>query len=430
MISALLFFNFKGDVLISRVFRSSDVGRSAADAFRVHVIHSRHTIRSPIMTIGHTSFFHIYVGNVWVCAVTRQNVNAALVFELLRCLVDIFKDYFGDFNESSIKNNFSLMYELLDEVVDFGYPQRTEVEVLKMYITQEGVKSAAGSMEPQKLTMQATGAMSWRKEGIRYKANEMFIDVIETVNMLMSHQGTELSADVHGSVMIKCQLSGMPECKFGVNDKLSLHARSRGKGSSKGVDIDDVSFHQCVRLGGQDKGITFIPPDGEFELMKYRLTSKISPPYKVIPIVRDLGRTRIEAKIVVKALYNRMLVGNNVEVRFPCPSNTARVKLSCNKGKARFKASEQAVVWKIKKFEGDREATLSAEIELVPTTDREKRVTNKAPISMQFQVPMFTPSGLQVRFLKVIEAKQNYEAVKWVRYVAKAGQFETRVSNQ
>ena len=36
------------------------------------------------MTIGHTTFFHIYSGDVWVCAVTRQNVNAALVFEFLR----------------------------------------------------------------------------------------------------------------------------------------------------------------------------------------------------------------------------------------------------------------------------------------------------------------------------------------------------------
>ncbi|KNC77715.1 AP-2 complex subunit mu, partial [Sphaeroforma arctica JP610] len=339
------------------------------------------------MTIGHTSFFHIYTGNVYVCAVTRQNVNAALVFELLRCLVEVFKDYFGDFDENSIKNNFSLMYELLDEVLDFGYPQRTESEVLKTYITQQGVKSASQSLvEPQRITMQATGAMSWRKEGIRYKLNELFIDVIETVNMLLSHQGVELSADVQGSVMINCHLSGMPECKFGVNDKLSLQSRRRGNsGSSKGVDIDDISFHQCVRLGGTDKGITFVPPDGEFELMKYRLTSKISPPFKLIPIVRDLGRTRIEAKVVVKSLYKTMLVGNNIEVRLPCPSNTARVKLSCSKGKARFKAAEQAVIWRIKKLEGQKEVTLSAEIEIVPTTDREQRVTNKAPISMKFE---------------------------------------------
>jgi AP-2 complex subunit mu-1 len=34
-----------------------------------------------------------------------------------------------------------LVYELLDEILDFGYPQNTETDTLKMYITTEGVKS-------------------------------------------------------------------------------------------------------------------------------------------------------------------------------------------------------------------------------------------------------------------------------------------------
>jgi hypothetical protein len=35
---------------------------------------------------------------------------------------------------------------------------------------------------------QVTGAVGWRKEGLRYKKNEVFLDVIENVNMLMSAQ--------------------------------------------------------------------------------------------------------------------------------------------------------------------------------------------------------------------------------------------------
>lgn len=41
---------------------------------------------------------------------------------------------------------------------------------------------------------------------------------------------------------------------------------------------------------------------------------------------------------------------------------------------------------------------------------------------------MFTASGLLVRFLKVFE-KQNYQSVKWVRYLTKAqGSYQVRVS--
>lgn len=39
---------------------------------------------------------------------------------------------------------------------------------------------------------------------------------------------------------------------------------------------------------------------------------------------------------------------------------------------------------------------------------------------MSFQVPMFTSSGLKVRFLKVWE-KSGYQTVKWVRYLTRAG---------
>lgn len=39
-------------------------------------------------------------------------------------LVTLFKSYFGgEFSEQSIKSNFVLIYELLDEILDFGYPQ-------------------------------------------------------------------------------------------------------------------------------------------------------------------------------------------------------------------------------------------------------------------------------------------------------------------
>ena len=50
---------------------------------------------------------------------------------------------------------------------------------------------------------------------------------------------------------------------------------STGRGKSKSVELEDVKFHQCVRLSRfeNDRTISFIPPDGEFELMSYRSVS-------------------------------------------------------------------------------------------------------------------------------------------------------------
>lgn len=67
---------------------------------------------------------------------------------------------------------------------------------------------------------------------------------------------------------MRAYLSGTPECKFGLNDKLVIDKNERGV--SDAVELDDCRFHQCVRLNDFDatRTISFIPPDGEFELMR------------------------------------------------------------------------------------------------------------------------------------------------------------------
>jgi len=64
---------------------------------------------------------------------------------------------------------------------------------------------------------------------------------------------------------------------------------------------------------------------------------------------------------------------------------------------------------------------------LSSTVTIEKKQWSRPPISMTFQVPMFTASGLQVRFLKVLEQKQLYETIKWVRYLTQAGNYHFRI---
>ena len=83
---------------------------------------------------------------------------------------------------------------------------------------------------------QVTGAVGWRKEGLRYKKNEVFLDIVEQVNMLMSAKGTVLRCDVNGKVVMKVFLSGMPDVKLGLNDALEVSQRCDScRGSSLSV---------------------------------------------------------------------------------------------------------------------------------------------------------------------------------------------------
>jgi AP-2 complex subunit mu-1 len=112
MISGILIFNQKGENLIFRAFRS-DCRPRLADIFRIQVI-SNPQVRSPILTLGSTTFSHTRHENIYLVAVTKSNANAALVFEFLETLRRLGKSYFGKFDEESVKNNFVLVYELLD----------------------------------------------------------------------------------------------------------------------------------------------------------------------------------------------------------------------------------------------------------------------------------------------------------------------------
>lgn len=231
--------------------------------------------------------------------------------------------------------------------------------------------------------------------------------------------------------MMRAMLSGMPECKFGLNDKLIMDrdgnsAAGRGSRKHTSVEIDDCTFHRCVRLGKFDaeRTITFIPPDGEFELMRYRVKEGIRLPFRLVPTIQEQGRSRVSINLKIHANYESRTFANNVTIKIPVPPSTATAKITTTKGRARFEPEQRAIVWRIKRYAGEAESFLSAEVDTVHTT--KEKSWNRAPISMEFQVPLFAASGLHVRFLKVYD-KSGYQTTRWVRYITRAGEYQCRI---
>ncbi|GBF91132.1 AP-2 complex subunit mu [Raphidocelis subcapitata] len=411
--AAIYFLSLRGDVLIERRYRD-DVERDMAENFRTQILNNKDaaSTQTPVRTLGSVTFMYLRHNDVYLLMVTRNNANVMMSFKFMTS---------GALDEGSVKRNFTLIYELLDEVMDFGFPQLTEPASLKSFIFQKGVRgeSSGGSgvgaaRDAQSATLTVTGAVSWRREGIRYKSNEVFLDIVEEVNLLMGSGGTVLRCDVVGRILMKCRLSDMPELRLGLNDKL-----------------EDVTFHQCVNLGTYEaqRVVTFIPPDGEFELMKYRSTEGVSAPFRVTPVVKELGRTRLEAAVSVRALFGPKLFGLSVVVLVPVPDNTAKAAISVTTGKAKYDATKKAIVWKIRRFAGGAEHSLRAEVSLVASTRGEAKPWGRPPISMSFQVPMFSSSGMRVAYLKILERRlgAGYQVDKWVRKVTKSGDYLIRV---
>ncbi|KAJ3428016.1 ap-2 complex subunit mu [Anaeramoeba flamelloides] len=434
MISGILFINELGKVLISRIYRQ-DITISFIDQFKIKVLAAKKT-KNPIKHVEGTTYCFRRIGSFFIVAVTKKNINAALVFEFLNTIIEIFKGYFGEkFNENTIRTNFSLVYELLDEIIDFGYPQTTETDILKLYITRENKRQTKKSQESVKqISIKATGVIGWRQEGLKYSRNEVFLDIVENLHFLVSNSGKFLKSDVFGEIIMKSRLSGMPDCKLGLNDKVLLDKRAGGKRtkttSSKGkntpIVIDDVTFHQCVKLSkfDTDRSISFVPPDGEFQCASYRVTENVKKPFKVIPIVKERGAITVDVKVTIISLFSENLFAKNTVVRIPTPPNTAECVITTQTGKAKYDPQINCIVWSIKRFQGKEELSISAEVNLIRG---KQSVWSRPPISLDFTIPSYTSSGLRVRYLKIVE-KSITEILKWVRYLCVSkGTFQVRI---
>ena len=61
-------------------------------------------------------------------------VPPLFVVEFLHRVVDTITDYFNECSEAVIKDNYVVVYELLDEMLDNGFPLATESNILKELI--------------------------------------------------------------------------------------------------------------------------------------------------------------------------------------------------------------------------------------------------------------------------------------------------------
>jgi len=421
--SAIFILDMKGKVIIYRDYRG-DVPISYADRFIEKVAELEDAGKaSPIIQDEGVTYLYLQHSNVYLLAVTKSNVNAASTVYFLHKLIDVFTKYFEQLEEESVRDNFVTVYELLDEMMDFGYPQFTEANILQEFIKTEAQKM---DVVERKAPMAVTNAVSWRSEGIKYKKNEVFLDVVESVNLLVNANGGVVRSEIMGALKMRTYLTGMPECKLGLNDRVLLE--SQGKlGKGKSVELEDMKFHQCVRLARfeNDRTISFVPPDGAFDLMTYRIGSHVKPLIWIECTSNSSSASRVEFLVKARSQFKERSAATNVEISIPVASDATAPVVKASQGSADYAPEKEALVWKIKNFPGGKEFMLRAKFSL-PTIREDTEVSiKKRPIQVKFEIPYFTVSGIQVRYLKVIE-KSGYQALPWVRYITQSGEYEIR----
>ncbi|GFY91412.1 clathrin adaptor complexes medium subunit family protein [Actinidia rufa] len=91
------------------------------------------------------------------CRIEPRQGDPGLKIQLHTTMV--FKHYFEELEEESLRDNFVVVYELLDEMMDFGYPQHSEAKILSEFIKTDAYRMEVAQRPP----MAVTNAVSWRQ---------------------------------------------------------------------------------------------------------------------------------------------------------------------------------------------------------------------------------------------------------------------------
>uniref|UniRef100_A0A6Q2XWM5 AP-4 complex subunit mu-1 n=1 Tax=Esox lucius TaxID=8010 RepID=A0A6Q2XWM5_ESOLU len=419
MISQVFILSSKGDHLIYKDFRG-EAGCDAVNKFYEMVTTLTGDQPPVVMKHKELHYVHIRQGGLYWVATTKADSSPFTIIEFLNRLTALIKDYCGCLSEKSVRMNFALIYEVLDEVVDFGYIQTTSTDILKNFIQTEAVSAkplslfdlsnvglfGADTQQNKVAPSVAATRPIMSSRGEQGGKNEIFVDVIERISVVIGANYRSPSPT------------------------LSFHLSGYGAA----VRVDECSFHQAVRLDEFDtyRILKLCPSQGEQTVMQYQLCDDLptAPPFRLFSsIERDTGgRLLIYLKLRCDLPPKRSVLHLNNNPALPLFSyslfSSLSQELSSPDQSAELQPQNKAVHWEIPRFPGG--AQLSALFKLEVPGLSSASLQEVGSISLSFELPKYTCTGLQIRFLR-LSPIQPGASQRWVRYVTHSDSYTIRI---
>ncbi|XP_035753287.1 AP-3 complex subunit mu-1 [Egretta garzetta] len=391
MIHSLFLINCSGDIFLEKHWKSV-VSQSVCDYFfeaQEKAIDVENV--PPVISTPHHYLISIYRDKIFFVSVIQTEVPPLFVIEFLHRVADTFQDYFGECSETAIKDNVVIVYELLEEMLDNGFPLATESNILKELIKpptilRSVVNSITGSSNVGDTL--PTGQLSnipWRRAGVKYTNNEAYFDVIEEIDAIIDKSGS-------------------------TNPRL----------------LDDVSFHPCIRFKRweSERVLSFIPPDGNFRLISYRVSSQnlVAIPVYVkhmISFKENSSSGRFDVTIGPKQNMGKTVEGVVMTVHMP--KAVLNMNLTATQGSYTFDPVTKVLTWDVGKITPQKLPNLKGMVNLQSGAAKPEE---NPSLNIQFKIQQLAISGLKVNRLDMYGEK--YKPFKGVKYITKAGKFQVR----
>ncbi|XP_031691784.1 AP-3 complex subunit mu-1 isoform X1 [Oncorhynchus kisutch] len=463
MINSLFLINPSGEIFLEKHWKSV-VSRSVCDYFleaKEKALEPEDV--PPVIHTPHHYLISIYRDKLFFLSVIQTEVPPLFVIEFLHRVAEMIQDYFGECSETVVKDHMVMVYELLEEMLDNGFPLATESNVLKEMIRpptilRSVVNTLTGTSNVGDTLL--TGQLStipWRRAGVRYTNNEAYFDVVEEIDAILDQSGrssTDLStgttvqrswksdpevkgqasgvcvcvcvvcklcydwltgttvfAEIQGVVEACVKLSGMPDLTLSfMNPRL----------------LDDVSFHPCVRykLWESERVLSFIPPDGNFTLMTYHVNAQnlVAIPVYVkqsISFFECGSDGRLDVTVGPKQTMGKTVEGVMVTVHLP--KTILSINLTATQGSYTYDNGTKLLVWDIGKLNPQKLPNLRGSLSLQAGAPKPEE---NPSLNIDLKIQQLAISGLKVNRLDMFGEK--YKPFKGVKYITKAGKFQVR----
>lgn len=407
-------------------------------------------------------------------------INPNFIFTFLHKIFEILQDYFGTpVNHMKIQANYDIMCNLMQEILEGGYPYITDLNSLKdlvpfksslgskiLQTTNQIAKNYAISSNSSHASISSLNnsldsKVPWRSSNVKYTNNELFVDVKETINVILTpHQMKSKSsqrengnkthlynttssfhhqklvpivARIHGEIDFTSHLSGTPDilCYLNLN------------GHYLGVP----ALHRCVRTDKwiENEGtLSFIPPDGKSTIMNYTIDLDS---YPITKVQRNIGFINPDFKTGLGLKKNEFEINLNIGI-FKNVSKIENLKVQI--------ATEQGLTIKILRLShGDFQIKSNGKFEWIfdpvialginpvlrgviektdddETYDDDENSEIKTDavfpsfISLSYSNKGAIPSGIRVDLLKITRGLNDIKPYKGVKYITQTGEFIIR----
>ncbi|CAH2046845.1 unnamed protein product [Thlaspi arvense] len=387
MLQCIFLLSDSGEVMLEKQLTGHRVDRSICAYFWDQSISQGDSFKLlPVIASPTHYLFQIVRDGITFLACSQVEMPPLMAIEFLCRVADVLSDYLGGLNEDLVKDNFIIVYELLDEMIDNGFPLTTEPSILREMIAPPNLVSkmlsvVTGNASNVSDTLPSgTGScVPWRPTDPKYSSNEVYVDLVEEMDAIVNRDGELVKCEIYGEVQMSSQLTGFPDLTLSFANPSVL---------------EDVRFHAVKKL-------------------------KNTPLYVKPQITSDSGTCRISVLVGIRTDPGKTI--ESITLSFQLPHCVSSADLSSNHGTVTI-LSNKTCSWTIGRIPKDKTPCLSGTLALGTGLER---LHVFPTFKLGFKIMGIALSGLRIEKLDLQTLPPRL--YKGFRAQTRAGEFDVRL---